>query len=612
MASKKSNFLGLALLGLLAVSLVGFSTGGFGTNVRSIGKVGDQDIPAASYARTLDNDLRAFGAQLGQNLSFQQAQQLGLDTVVLQRVIAETALDNATREMGLSVGDEEVRRQVLSIAAFSDLQGNFDREAYAFTLQRSGLSEAEFEADLRRQSARSILQAAVGAGAKPSPTYLDTLFDYVAARRGFTWAVLSPEDLDAPSPTPTDAELIAYHSANPDRFTQPETKKITYVWLTPEMMAETVEVDDETLEQLYQDRIEQYVQPERRLVERLIFANSDDADAAAAQLSVDDSGFDSLVEDRGLTLEDIDLGAVVPLDLGAAADPVFALQDTGVTGVVQTDLGPAIFRVNAILSARETPFEEARDDLAAEIIADRASRQIADGARDFDESLASGATLEDLANETDLALGTIDWNDTVDADIAAYDAFRQAAATVSADDFPEVLELEDGGVFALRLDEIVEPRLQPLSEVLDDAAAAWVAEQERSALVSRANAVAAALRAGTPLPDQGLYETIESDILRSDGIPGQTVDLVTPAFEMAVDEVRVVEGPERVYVLRLDSIQNPDTSDTEVAALRDALASAAEQDMGQDLLDAFTARIQSDARIQLDQGAINAIHAGFQ
>ncbi|MCF6443588.1 peptidylprolyl isomerase [Nereida sp. MMG025] len=612
MASKNGKSLGYILLGLLAVSLVGFGTGGFGTNIRSIGTVGDQDIPAASYSRALDNDLRAFSAQLGQNLTFQQAQEFGLDRVVLQRVIGETALDNATREMGLSVGDEEVRRQVLAIPAFGDLQGNFDREAYAFTLQRSGLSEAEFEADLRRQSARSILQAAVMTGATASPTYLDTLFDYVAARRNFTWASLRPEDLETPIGAPTDAELVAFYTANPDQFTLPETKRITYVWLTPDMMAETVDVDDETLRQLYEERLAEYVQPERRLVERLIFPDAEAAASAAAQLSVDPSSFDGIVEDRGLTLSDIDMGTVTPLDLGSSADPVFALDDTGVTGVVETDLGPAIFRVNAILAAQETTFEQARDDLAAEIVADRAGRLIASGARDYDESLASGATLEDLAAESDLQLGTIDWHAGVDTDIAAYDAFRQAAAAISDGDFPEVLELEDGGVFAMRLDEVLEPRLQPLEEVRETAVTAWRSAEQKSALLAQAEAVAAALRDGTALPDQGLDETIETDILRSDGIPGQTVDLVGPAFEMAAGDVQVIEGPERIYVLRLDAINDPDAADAEVASLRDALTSATEQDMGQDLLDAFTARIQSDARIQLDQGAINAIHAGFQ
>ena len=146
MAEKKkaSKFLGTALLGLLGVSLIGFGTGGFGTNISSIGKVGDTTIDANDYARALDQELRSLGAQFGQNITFAQAQQFGIDRSVLQRVIAQTALDNETTRLGLSVGDAEVAEQVRAVQTFRGLDGQFDREAYAFTLERAGLSEAEF------------------------------------------------------------------------------------------------------------------------------------------------------------------------------------------------------------------------------------------------------------------------------------------------------------------------------------------------------------------------------------------------------------------------------------------------------------------------------------
>jgi len=297
--------------------------------------------------------------------------------------------------------------------------------------------------------------------------------------------------------------------------------------------------------------------------------------------------------------------------LDGAAEAVFALDDTGVTAVVETDLGPAIFRVNAILTAQETPFVEARDDLASDILANRAARQIQDQARGFDEELASGATLEDLAAESDLTLGTIDWTPDAEQDIAAYDGFRQAARIVGAEDFPEIAELEDGGIFALRLDEVIPPTLQPLSDVQQQATLAWQEAQRTAARAAKAEAAADSLRAGTALPDLGLDEVIEQDLTRSDTIPGAAPELVQTAFEMAIGDVRTIEGESATYIVRLDAVNGPDADNPEITALRDAVETAARQDISQDVLDAFTAAVQADARVQLDQGAINAIHAGF-
>lgn len=613
MAEKKktSKFLGTALLGLLGVSLIGFGTGGFGTNISSIGKVGDTTIDASDYARALDQELRSLGAQFGQNITFAQAQQFGIDRSVLQRVIAQTALDNETTRLGLSVGDAEVAKQVRAVQTFRGLDGQFDREAYAFTLERAGLSEAEFEANIRGEAARNLLQAAITTDTAPSDAYVDLMFSYLAERRDITWGTVAETDLETPLAVPTPAELQTFYDANPAIFTTPEAKGLTYVWLTPAMLADTIEIDDATLRELYEERVDQYVQPERRLVERLVFEDQDTAEAAAAQLAVDPSSFETLVLDRGLTLEDIDLGPVAQVDLNGAAEAVFALDDTGVTPVVETDLGPAIFRVNAILTAQETPFAEARDDLASDILANRAARQIQDQARGFDEELASGATLENLAVESDLTLGTIDWTPDAEQDIAAYDGFRQAARIVGAEDFPEIAELEDGGIFALRLDEVIPPTLQPLSDVQQQATLAWQEAQRTAARASKADAAADSLRAGTALPDLGLDEVIEQDLTRGDTIPGAAPELVQTAFEMAIGDVRTIEVESATYIIRLDAVNGPDADDPEIAALRDAVETAARQDISQDMLDAFTAAVQADARVQLDQGAINAIHAGF-
>ena len=97
------------------------------------------------------------------------------------------------------------------------------------------------------------------------------------------------------------------------------------------MMAGKVEVDEATLRALYDERVDQYVQPERRLVERLVFGTEDEAAGGGGRASTRARRpSTTLVEERGLTLEDVDLGDVARDDLGAARrDAVFALDGAG-------------------------------------------------------------------------------------------------------------------------------------------------------------------------------------------------------------------------------------------------------------------------------------------
>src|SRR5690606_9624719 len=174
---------------------------------------------------------------------------------------------------------------------------------------------------------------------------------------------------------------------------------------------------------------------------------------------------------------------------GAAGPAVFALDQPGVAGPASSDLGPALFSMNAILEPLNIPFEQARTDLRLEAAIDRARRQIEERSGEFADLLAGGATLEDMAKETPMKLGQIDWSTGAEADpngIDAYPEFRQRAAELTEKDFPELFETEDGGVFALRLDKIEPPALIPFDEVRERVAEDWTRNEIHRQLLALA------------------------------------------------------------------------------------------------------------------------------
>ncbi len=334
------------LLGLLIVGLAGFGATNMGGNLRTVAHVGDKPITTQAYFIAMQRQLNRVREETGEAITFTDMQDAGLDRAVLQRLVTLRALDHEAAEMGLSVGDANVRDQIVGIDAFQSLDGSFDREAYAFALERQGLSEGEFEASLRDETARTLLQSAVINGVRMPPVFAETLVSYAGEERSFTWAQLDPERLETEPEPATEEDLRAFYEENTARFMLPETKRITYAWLTPDMVVDQVELDEAALEQAYQDRIEEFSQPERRLVERLAFLDEESANSAAAQLEVDGTTFEALVDQRGLALEDIDLGDVGRLELDAAGEAVFDAEVGDVVGPLPSPLGPALFRVN--------------------------------------------------------------------------------------------------------------------------------------------------------------------------------------------------------------------------------------------------------------------------
>ncbi|CAN1574186.1 periplasmic folding chaperone [Paracoccaceae bacterium] len=599
------------LMAMLILGLGGFGVTSFSGEVTEVGRVGSAVISADAYARTFQNQVRTVSEQFGQQLSTQDALAFGLDRQVLQDLAASAAMDNEATSVGLSVGDAVVATKLISMDAFKGVSGSFDREVYTFQLDRLNQSSAEFENGLRGDVTRDLLRGMIASGITAPDMMTGKLYDWIGERRGVSLLRLTEADLIQPLPAPTDDELNAYHTANIALFTKPEAKRITYVSLLPDAIAKDQPVDETLLREVYDDRIDEFVSPERRVVERLVYPDQAAADAARSKLD-GGAAFEELVADRGLTLDAIDLGDVAKDDLGAAGDAVFALAEGGVAGPVATDLGPALFRVPVIIAAEETTFDAARDALALELQFEAAQKVIADSVETVDDLLASGASLEDLVTDAGLTLATLDFVPGVqgDAAVEGYAAFRDAATAVAEGDFSEAIVLEDGGVVALRLDEIVPAAPIPFDEARDAVTEAWRKDALQKALVARAAEIKTAVEGGAAFGSFGIIDAAPK-LARNGVIEGTPDGLVADVFAMDEAGVKVIEAAGFVGVLRVDSIQAATTTGEEAEAERAYLASELARAISTDVFAAYTAALTLEAGITIDQSAINAIHASL-
>ncbi len=598
------------LLGLLILGLGGFGATNLSGTIRTVGQVGDKYIDVQDYARNLQQEISAVGAETGSPLTFARAQAIGLDRAVLARLVRASALDHETDQLGLSVGDEVLRDEILNIPAFRGLDGNFDRDAYRFALEQSGSSEGQFEAQLRDEVARTLLQGAMMSGVRMPDTYAQTIVSFLGETRDFTWVRLGVSDLAEPLAEPSDEELRAHYDANIDAFQLPESKRITYAVLLPNMLLGAIDIDEDVLRAEYDSRIDQYNIPEKRLVERLVYLDEASAERAAAQLEVDGTTFEALVQERGLALSDVDLGDVSRLELDAAGEAVFGADVGDVVGPLPSSLGPALFRVNAVLPAQTTSFEDARDFIHEELSRDAARRQVAVLAEDYDNELAAGATLEDLAAETDMELGSIDWFAASGEGLGAYDAFRDAAQALTEDDFPEIVTLEDGGVVAMRLEETLPRRPLPFEEAKLSVQGSLEAERTEALLTEQAEAVLPALEAGESFASQQLDSIVETDLDRSAFVQGTPPAFMTEVFEMAPGDVRLISGFGAIFVVRLDDI-TPIADNAEAQAEAEGLSAEIGQILAAELFNIYGEDVVLRANPQINQQALDAVHVNF-
>lgn len=612
--TKKSitNFLVWAVLALLIVGLMGFGVTNFSNTTGELGRVGTKPIKMQTYGTMLNNQLRALEAQTGETISFPQAQQMGLDRQVLSQLVTQRVLDNETARLGLSVGDEKVLQEIVSQQAFQGADGKFSREAYEYMINRVGLSEQEFEDGIREDVTRTLLQGAVLGGVAAPQGYAQAILDYTQDARNVTWATVTADLLDAPVTAPTDADLQAFYDENTGLFTAPESRSLTAAALTPDMIQDQVDISEDALRAMYDERIAEYMTPERRLVERLVYPTADEAQAAADRLTAGDVDFDALVAERGLDLSDVDMGDVAQSELGGAGAAVFAVESGDVAGPVNTTLGPALFRVNAILAAQETPFDVARAELREELAGERARRIIEDRREGIEDLIAGGATLEDLAERTEMRLEQMVWTEDTAEGLAAYEAVRAAAPNLSQGALPDLIELDDGGLVALRLDGITPAQPIPFADVRDRVATAWVNAETAVQVAALAEDFAAQLQDGADFATLGLSAETAAGLTRRAFVADTPADFNNAAFATAIGDAAALSADGVSVVLRVDGQGESALTKEQAQSALAQLNAQLSQGVANDIFAAFATRLQEQTDITVDQAAVNAVNAQFQ
>ena len=166
--------------------------------------------------------------------------------------------------------------------------------------------------------------------------------------------------------------------------------------------------------------------------------------------------------------------------------------------------------------------------------------------------------------------------------------------------------LEDGSIFALKIDEVLPPRPEPFAEARERVAADWRINAVQDALEARAAALLTEIGGDGDLAAVGLTPNVETALTRGAFIEGAPPTFMTEVFDMEIGDTKVIAGGGAVLIAQLDD-KLPPAETPETTALRDALALDLDQGLAQALFTAFATDVQLRAQPQIDQRALAAV-----
>src|ERR1700679_3895003 len=254
-----SNWLGKTIMAVvMGVLIISFGIWGIadifrGFGQSSLAKVGHTEISTNEFRQIYTDRLQQIARQFGRPLTPDQARAFGIDRQVLQQTIAEAALDEEARRLGLGQSNEEAMRMIFSDPNFKGVNGAFDPARFQATIRQFGFSEQRYVADQRRVSLRRQIAGTIWAGIEPPKVMIEALSHYQNEQRSIEYVTLDAAQagtIDPPSPE----TLAGYFDERKTQFRAPEYRKIVFVVMTPEDIGKWTEVSDEDARKLFEAR----------------------------------------------------------------------------------------------------------------------------------------------------------------------------------------------------------------------------------------------------------------------------------------------------------------------------------------------------------------------
>jgi peptidyl-prolyl cis-trans isomerase D len=615
-----SNWLGKAIMSVvMGVLIISFGVWGIADIFRGFGqstlaKIGHTEISTEQFRQLYTDKLQQIGRQFGRPLTTDQARAFGLDRQVLQQTIAEAALDEEARRLGLGQSDAETMRMIFSDPNFKGVGGAFDPARFQATIRQFGFSEQRYIADQRRVSLRRQIAGTISAGLEPPKVLIEALSRFQNEQRSIEYVKLDAAQagtIDQPSPE----TLAGYFDDHKTQFRAPEYRKLSFVVINPEEIGKWATISDEDAKKRFEERRGQLGTPEQRQVSQMVFPNAEEAMAARNRIASGMS-FEDLAKERGLNPSDVDLGLIAKSAIidPAIADAAFSLPSGEVSQPVQGRFGVALVKIGKIEPGAEPSYESVASNLKKEIAIERARKSVADLRDKMEDERGGGAGVIEAAQKLGLTAVTIDAVDRsgrlpngqpVASIPRGLDVVSQAFnSDVGVDNDPIQF---NGGYVWYDVLGITPSRERNLEEVKDQVEARWREDQIASRLRTKATEMVQKLEHGGNLADEaaaaGAKVETASGFRRDASLPGVPPGAITAAFRTAKDGVGQTAGAGggEWIVFRVTDVNVPpvDLASDDIKKLKETL----ERGLTDEQVAQYVTKLETDIGTSINQAA---------
>ena len=374
---------------VVAIFAIWGGAGRLGESNRSdtLANVGNKRISSDEYFQALRSRLEAMQKQFG-DLNANLIQQLGVPQQTLEQLVQQRLLLQMASDMGLRATDKEVRAKIVAYPAFQRDGQFIGFEEYKRVLEYNRIPLGDFEDGLRQDVIIGKVVRVLTAGIIVTDEEVWEGYRKQNDSAKIEYLVAETAKVEVTG-KPAETELRAHFDKNAAGYRIPEKRTADYVVVKTEDLKKEVAVKDAEIDKYYKDNTAQFQEPDKVRASRVWLPfTAADREAVLAQArdvqkrakgGEDFAGLAKTFSKDDKAATGGDWGLFDWKSLTAAeAEAITKLDKDGVTDVVETEGGAAIFKVTEKAPAVTKPLAEVSATIKGILVDQKARALVAE------------------------------------------------------------------------------------------------------------------------------------------------------------------------------------------------------------------------------------------
>lgn len=461
---------------LLILLIVAFVFWGLGDAFRTRNenyaiKIDDIEYSHHQWNEIVGNNIRETKVKYGKELSSEEI--ASLKQHLANQIVDSTLLYIEAKNLGISVNDNMVKKEILKIPVFSK-DGRFNKNQFDQIIHSYGLSEEAFIAKVKEELVRNVFIGGLSSAKIAIPELTKSILQGILESKQVELIKIPFAAFNILATAPKEA-LKAIYEQNKVSFKVPEKRIISYIRISSDNIKnKNEEIDEKALYQIYQQKSFLFTEPEKRVVKQIQFNSLDIAKKAHSEI-MGGADFDLIAKKYSPTFKNVDLGVITAKDFeGEISVNLFKLKKEEVSNIIETPLGLYIFKVTNIIPPKTKKYDDVKEVILKEYIKEVRSNKFLTMIKDIQNELKDAKSIDAIALTYNLKLERKEiyqgGNDDamLDNKVFIENAFKTGLNSVSS-----LFSINSKEFCVLKVDEITPESLKNFEEVQDELEKIW-------------------------------------------------------------------------------------------------------------------------------------------